>query len=114
MNHINLKVADLDRAVSFYGEQFGFAAAFPVEGGNGMLLKGTHGEVLVVERGTPHPDPGSVFHFGFEAASADEVRTARERLNGAGCREVHWTEGEDYVSVKVADPDGYVIEVFWE
>lgn len=37
-------------------------------------------------------------HFGF-----DPVRG-----------ELDWRQEDGYVSVKVADPDGYVVEVFWE
>lgn len=114
LNHLNLTVRDLDRSVAFYCEQFGFEVAFPVEQGNGLLLKGPGGTVLVLERGTPPHDPATVFHFGFGADSGDEVREARRALAAAGCGELEWIDGDDYVSVKVADPDGYMLEVFWE
>ena len=114
LNHLNLTVADLDRSAAFYGEHFDFDVAFPVEGGEGLLLKGPGDTVLVLVRGTPPDDSGRIFHFGFGAASADEVHDARARLTAAGCAELEWVESDDYVSVKVADPDGYVLEVFWE
>ena len=113
LNHLNLTVADLGRSSAFYREQFGFEVAFPVEDGEGVLLEGPGDAVLVLVRGTPPDDSGRIFHFGFGAASADEVRDARARLTAAGCAELEWVEADDYVSVKVADPDGYVLEVFW-
>lgn len=114
LNHLNLTVADLDRSAAFYREQFGFEVAFPVEDDNGLLLKGPGDTVLVLVRGTPPADPGQIFHFGFGAGSAAEVQEARTRLAAAGCAELEWVEVDDYVSVKIADPDGYVVEVFWE
>lgn len=114
LNHLNLVVADLERSSAFYGEHFGFDVAFPVEAGEGLLLKGSGDTVLVLVRGKPPADPGAIFHFGFGAGSAAEVREARARLADVGCTELEWVEDDDYVSVKIADPDGYVIEIFWE
>ena len=31
-----------------------------------------------------------------------------------GVRELEWNDEADHVSVKVADPDGYVVEVGWD
>ena len=41
----------------------------------------------------------------------DEVRDARERLRSAGVPETEWQE-EGIVRVQVADPDGYLDELF--
>ncbi|MGI8792629.1 MAG: VOC family protein [Acidimicrobiales bacterium] len=68
----------------------------------------------LVEPGTPPPDPGSVFHVGFELGGVDAVKAARKRLGEAGARELEWVHEDGYVSFKVADPDGYVVEVYWE
>jgi hypothetical protein len=42
------------------------------------------------------------------------VLAARARLREAGCHELEWWVEEGYTSVKVADPDGYVVEVSWD
>jgi hypothetical protein len=53
-------------------------------------------------------------HFGFGLPGADDVRSLRSRLLAEGVEEVEWWELEEYVSTKFLDPDGYVVEVFWE
>ena len=54
------------------------------------------------------------FHFGRGAASPDDVRAFRDRVEADGLEIVDWWDEPDYVSVKFRDPDGYVIEVGWE
>lgn len=114
LNHLNLRVRDLDTSSRFYCEHFGFAVAFAVEEGNGLLLKGPGGTVLVLDRGDPVGQPSANFHFGFEVDDAATVHRLRAALTSAGCPELDWQDSPDYVSVKVADPDGYTLEVFWE
>ena len=53
-------------------------------------------------------------HFGRAAASPDEVRSFRDRIQADGLDIVEWWDEPDYVSVKFTDPDGYVIEVGWD
>jgi hypothetical protein len=42
------------------------------------------------------------------------VRAFRERVEADGLEIVDSWDEPDYVSVKLRDPDGYVIEVGWE
>ena len=51
-------------------------------------------------------------HFGFQLKHADEVRDARERLRESGARETEWQDNHGFVRVQVADPDGYLVELF--
>jgi hypothetical protein len=51
-------------------------------------------------------------HFGFRVESADDVRTARERLREAGVKETEWQDDDPFVRVQVADPDGYLVDLF--
>ncbi len=53
-------------------------------------------------------------HFGKGLASADEVRAFRDRVAADGVEIVEWWDEPDYVSVKIRDPDGYVVEIAWE
>jgi hypothetical protein len=46
--------------------------------------------------------------------SPDDVRAFRDRVEADGLEIVGWWDEEDYVSVKIRDPDGYVVEVSWE
>jgi hypothetical protein len=64
-------------------------------------------------RGEPPASMGD-FHVGVSLADADAVRTARRRLAALGLVEHEWCDEDDYISVKVLDPDGYVVEVSWD
>lgn len=78
-----------------------------------MLLTMPDGFVLALLNGRP-PDDRDRIHFGFGLSSADEVRSLRARLLNEGVEEVEWWELDGFVSTKFLDPDGYVVEVFWE
>jgi Glyoxalase/Bleomycin resistance protein/Dioxygenase superfamily len=54
------------------------------------------------------------FHIGFGAGNRTEVITMRERLAAEGVEIVEEWDEPDYCSVKCLDPDGYVVEFFWE
>ncbi len=53
-------------------------------------------------------------HFGFRADSPQDVRAYRERVHDDGVEIIGRWDEPDYVSVKVRDPDGYVVEVSCE
>jgi catechol 2,3-dioxygenase-like lactoylglutathione lyase family enzyme len=53
-------------------------------------------------------------HFGVHLPSPEAVRAFRERLRADGVPIVEEWEEPEYVSVKCADPDGYVVEAAWE
>ena len=58
---------------------------------------------------------GGARPIGCQLPDADCVSQLRERLRAAGVPEVDWVEEEEgYSSVKVREPDGYVIECFWD
>ena len=42
------------------------------------------------------------------------VEARRAELAALGIPEVDWWVEPGFVSLKVADPDGYVVEFFWE
>ena len=53
-------------------------------------------------------------HFGFRADSPQDVRAYGERFRADGVEIVGQWDEPDYISVKVRDPDGYVVEVSCE
>ena len=110
--HVALHVVDPDVSARWYLDVLGLAAARRDEP-YGVVLTDDAGLTLALLRGDPLPAEvvGRV-HVGCELASADEVRAARARL--AGERELEWWDEPEYVSLKVADPDGHHVEVFWE
>jgi catechol 2,3-dioxygenase-like lactoylglutathione lyase family enzyme len=110
-NHVAVTVADVDRSIAFYTGTLGMQATVRQEGRDYLLIDGD-GFVLGLLAGTP--SPSDAVHFGFELPTGDAVRKMRRKLNAGGVTEVQWLESEDFVAMKFLDPDGYVVEVFWE
>ncbi len=76
------------------------------------MLGNDAGDLLALFAGDPPAEPLQAFHFGFELASAEAVRAERERLRAAGVSELEW-EDEWMTRLRVADPDGYGVELFY-
>ena len=112
IGHVALEVVDPDASARWYLEVLGLTATRRDED-DGVVLTDPSGLTLALLRGEPLPAAviGRV-HIGCELASADDVRAARDRLSGG--RELEWWDEPGYVSLKVADPDGHHVEVFWE
>ncbi len=58
--------------------------------------------------------PTAWMHFGVALPSRDAVLALRDRLAADGVELVEQWDEPDYASVKCRDPDGYVVEAFWE
>jgi catechol 2,3-dioxygenase-like lactoylglutathione lyase family enzyme len=104
VDHLALKVADQERAQRFYEAYCGFGAPRTYPDGTVMLYRDGFALALGGDGFEPH--------FGIVLENADAVRAMTERLAGLEIVE-RWDE-PDYVSVKVLDPDGNIVEFFWE
>jgi catechol 2,3-dioxygenase len=112
IGHVALHVVDPAASARWYVDVLGLSAT-PREEDYGVVLTDATGLTLALLRGEPLPaDVIGRVHIGCEVASADDVRAARARL--AGERELEWWDEPGYVSLKVADPDGHHVELFWE
>lgn len=76
------------------------------------MLSNEAGDLLALFGGHAPDSTVDAFHFGFELSSAEEVRAERERLTVAGVTELQW-EDEWMTRLRVADPDGYGVELFF-
>jgi catechol 2,3-dioxygenase-like lactoylglutathione lyase family enzyme len=114
VRHLALAVADQARSRRFYERYFGFVAEpSPREAGVLLLHDAAGFSLALGESGEPIVLP-SFLHFGTWLASPDDVRAFRDRVAADGVAVVGWCDEPDYVSVKLLDPDGYVVEVSWE
>jgi catechol 2,3-dioxygenase-like lactoylglutathione lyase family enzyme len=111
LNHIALTVADRDRSATFYAEHFGMTRRLH-DDEDLMILGDDAGSVLALSEGAPPAGLPRTNHFGFQLASVDEVRAARERIRRAGVAETEWQDDDVVVRVQVADPDGYRVELY--
>jgi hypothetical protein len=58
--------------------------------------------------------PPPWMHFGVGLPDRAAVIAVRERLVTAGVELVETRDEPAYVSVKCRDPDGWIVEAFWE
>ena len=114
MDHLALAVSDQVRSTRFYAHYFGFVPEPGPREDGVLILHDTAGFSLALGETDEAIVLPRFFHFGRGAASPDDVRAFRDRVEADGLEIVDWWDGPDYVSVKFRDPDGYVIEVGWD
>lgn len=115
MKHLALAVADEERSRSFYESYLGFGAQPARRQDDGVLmLYDADGFALALGPGDGPLRLPAFLHFGTALASREAVLAFRERLAGDGVEIVEEWDEPGYVSVKFLDPDGYVVEAFWE
>lgn len=112
LNHVALTVADRERSATFYGEHFGLTERIH-EDDDRLILGSDDGSELALSHGEPvAAGLPQTNHFGFRLADDGAVRAARERFRAAGLTETDWQDDGRFVRVQVADPDGYLVEVY--
>ena len=115
MDHLALAVRDPERSRHFYETYFGFDGAPPRRYPDGVLMLYDADGFTPALAGTDEPLRLPRFlHFGIGLAGPAEVRALRDRLAADGVAVVEASEEPEYVSIKCLDPDGYVVEAFWE
>jgi catechol 2,3-dioxygenase-like lactoylglutathione lyase family enzyme len=110
--HLALGVRDPAGSLAFYREVVGLEGAVR-EAGFGFVLTTPNGITFSLIRGDPPEHLGEV-HFGVALPDEEAVGSRRAEFAALGIPEVDWWVEPGFVSLKVADPDGYVVEFFWE
>ncbi len=115
MNHLAIPVRDQELSRRFYETYLGFGArpAKTYEDGVLMLYDATGFALGLRATGEPIEHPGWM-HFGVGLSTAAAVRALAQRLTADGVELAEEHDEPDYVSVKCRDPDGYLVEAFWE
>ncbi len=120
LNHAVLFVSDLDRAVSFYEQAFGFGVVAREPRANAAFLRAAgsdnHHDLGLFGLGArARPkSAGSVglYHLAWQVATIDDLRDARETLLRLGAYSGESSHGATK-SLYGADPDGNEFEVMW-
>ena len=112
LTHINLLVADIQRAKRFYETVFGFEATF-WQGPSLVFLRppGTSDTITLQEKPDASRTVGNIDHFGFRLTDRRQLDRAVDELVKAGGALIERGEhepGRPYAYV--TDPDGHIIE----
>lgn len=113
LKHLHLHVRDRSAAEAFYCDWFGLTTARRGDRIS-FLSDGADFDLALMDDDAPDAMP-SWFHFGFRLDSPLEVATLHGRMRDALvpiAKPLY--EDESLASFRCADPDGYVIEVYWE
>jgi len=105
LNHLNLRARDPKALARWYADVLGFRA-------NGPFLWSA-GTLLVLSKGDPFPS-GS-FHFGFRAATREELDAWVASIAGKGVTVPPIETFDDepgYATTFIHDPEGNEIELF--
>ncbi len=112
LNHVALAVRDPSQSLAFYRDVIGVEGTVRDEP-YGFVIRTSTGVTFTLFEGTLCTDVGD-FHIGVGLPDAETVRRARARFASVGLTEREWDDEPGYTSVKVIDPDGYVVEVAWD
>jgi catechol 2,3-dioxygenase-like lactoylglutathione lyase family enzyme len=111
VNHLALAVADEERSRRFYADHLGFDVRAERMDDGVLMLWNADGFQLALGPGDPEARLPAFLHFGIRYATAEEAIAA---ATDTGSEVVEAWDEPGYVSRKVRDPDGYVVELFWE
>lgn len=113
LDHVNVRTADLDRMVEWYGRILGMKPgprpnfSFP----GAWLYAGEHDAIHLVGVDT-QPEPGTSLTLEHFALSATGMQALLDRAKGAGERvEIREVPGFPIVQVNMWDPDGNHIHI---
>ena len=117
INHVTLRVQNLERARAFY-ELLGFHQTGQREGMLFFAVGDHHHHVALMEVGEEAPKPGrgttGMAHFAVTVDGEAELGRLHRLVTEAGYTVVHITDHRTNRSFYVKDADSNVVEVTWD
>ena len=112
LNHLDLQVADVPHAVTFFEEAFGFQLQSNRRSSTIAFLTDDDGFVLVLQRKKSNTDryPDG-FHFGFLVDDVESVHSFHATAQGLGLETSEVVENGRGTQVYCSGPDGLLAEV---
>lgn len=121
LNHVALKVRDLDASVDFYKRVMGFTEDVGRFGNDVLAFlrapgSANHHDLALLKIGPKASDASArsvgLFHCAWEVDNLHDLVTARDRLVAEGCYQGQNDHGATK-AVYGTDPDGNTIEITW-
>lgn len=113
LNHIHLHVLSVEKARDFYAAHFGLRPH--VTHGDILFMRDDAGLDLALAPAAKLEAFPPWFHIGFRLESGEAVKVLHESLQAAEVPiRSALQEHEDFIVFRCADPDGHLIEVYWE
>ena len=121
LNHVALKVRDLDASVDFYTRVMGFTEDVGRFGNDVIAFlrapgSTNHHDLALLKIGPKATDASAravgLFHCAWEVDNLRDLVTARDRLNAEGCFQSQADHGATK-AVYGTDPDGNTFEITW-
>jgi catechol 2,3-dioxygenase-like lactoylglutathione lyase family enzyme len=116
VKHVHLSSRDHAASQRFYATYFGFRfdAVFPRGAGiDATIIRSPTGFQIYLEAGSSDALP-AWFHFGFFVESPAAVRELHARMREAGVTIVHPLIEAPFTNYFFADPDGHVVQVYFD
>ncbi len=114
LTHLSLGVRDPERSLAFYARLFGVRELHREEGQIQVQGPGEY-DVLAFERRERAGARGGIDHFGFRLRDPADIEVALREARAAGAKIVRQGEfGPGLPYLYIEDPDGYVIEIWYE
>jgi len=116
LTHLAIAVADIERTLKFYQSVFDMEVMYHEKEFIQLTTPGSN-DILVFEqkKDAPFGQTGGIAHFGFRLKSPDDIDAMVNKIKTAGGNIIDQGEfvpGSPFVYFN--DPDGYVIEVWYE
>ena len=116
LTHLAIAVKDIERTLKFYQYIFGMDVMYHEAKMIQLTTPGQH-DILVFEERDEDVvgHTGGIAHFGFRLKQPESISVIRNKISDFGAEvidEGEFVPGSPYVFFK--DPDGYIIEVWFE
>jgi catechol 2,3-dioxygenase-like lactoylglutathione lyase family enzyme len=112
LNHLDLQVADISRAVTFFEQAFGFQLQSNRRSSAIAILTDSAGFVLVLQRKKSEADRyPEGFHFGFLVDDLESVHRFHSKAHGLGLEISEIIENGRGTHVYCSGPDDLLAEV---
>ena len=108
INHINIRVLDLEKSQKFYCEVFGMEEGYRMPKFR-FLRCGK--DLMTLQEGDQINSEG--IHFGFDVNSKDEINNWKDWLKEKNISIDNERGDESGAGIYFRDPDGYTIEIYF-